>query len=100
MRKRAGVARHDDARYEPRIHDLRHTFAVHRLTGWFKHGADLNRMIPALSAYMGQHDLGAAERYLRLTPERFRTQLNKLSPKRRRKKWRDDGALMKFLDDL
>lgn len=100
VRKRAGVARHDEARYEPRIHDLRHTFAVHRLTAWFKHGADLNRMIPALSAYMGQHDLGAAERYLRLTPERFRTQLNKLSPKRRKKKWRDDGVLMKFLDNL
>jgi hypothetical protein len=30
-------------------------------------------MIPALSAYMGQHNLGAAERYLRLTPERFRS---------------------------
>jgi integrase/recombinase XerD len=40
----------------------------------------MNRMIPALSAYMGQHNLGAAERYLRLTPERFRSQLNKLSP--------------------
>ena len=40
----------------------------------------MNRMIPALSAYMGQHNLGAAERYLRLTPERFRSPLNKLSP--------------------
>ncbi|KAA6461896.1 hypothetical protein DYQ86_09620 [Acidobacteria bacterium AB60] len=100
VRKEAGIARHDKARYEPRIHDLRHTFAVHRLTAWLKHGADLNRMIPALSAYMGQHDLGAAERYLRLTPERFRTQLDKLSPKRSKKKWRDDVALMRFLDTL
>jgi integrase len=100
VRKEAGVARHDGARYEPRIHDLRHTFAVHRLTAWLKHGADLNRMIPALSAYMGQHDLGAAERYLRLTPERFRTQLDKLSPKRAKKRWRDNAALMRFLDNL
>jgi integrase/recombinase XerD len=100
VRKKAGIARHDEARYEPRIHDLRHTFAVHRLTAWLKHGADLNRMIPALSAYMGQHDLGAAERYLRLTPERFRTQLNKLSPKRGKKRWRDNAALMRFLDNL
>jgi integrase/recombinase XerD len=100
VRKEAGIARHDGARYEPRIHDLRHTFAVHRLTAWLKHGADLNRMIPALSAYMGQHDLGAAERYLRLTPERFRTQLDKLSPKRAKKRWRDNAALMRFLDNL
>ncbi len=100
VRKQAGVARHDGARYQPRMHDLRHTFAVHRLTAWFRHGADMNRMIPALSVYMGQHNLAAAERYLRLTPERFRAQLNKLSPKRGKKRWRDDAALMKFLDGL
>lgn len=100
VRKQAGVARHDGALYQPRMHDLRHTFAVHRLTAWFRHGADMNRMIPALSVYMGQHNLAAAERYLRLTPERFRAQLNKLSPKRGAKRWRDDVALMKFLDSL
>lgn len=100
VRKEAGIARHDGSRYQPRMRDLRHTFAVHRLTAWFKHGADMNRMIPALSAYMGQHDLGAAERYLRLTPERFRAQLNKLSSKQGKKRWRDDAALMKFLDSL
>lgn len=100
VRTEAGIARLDEARYQPRMHDLRHTFAVHRLTTWFRHGADMNRMIPALSAYMGQHDLGSAERYLRLTPERFRKQLNKLSPKRGKMRWRDDAALMKFLDSL
>jgi len=100
VREKAGVVRHDGARYQPRMHDLRHTFAVHRLTAWFKHGADMGRMIPALSAYLGQHDLGAAERYLRLTPERFRAQLDKLSPRRAKKKWRDDPRLMRFLDSL
>jgi integrase/recombinase XerD len=100
VRKKAGIARNDGARYQPRMHDLRHTFAVHRLTAWFKHGADMGRMMPALSAYMGQHDLAAADRYLRLTPERFRTQLDKLSPKRGKKRWRDDAKLMKFLDSL
>jgi integrase/recombinase XerD len=100
VRKEARIARQDGARYQPRMHDLRHTFAVHRLTAWLKHRADMNRMIPALSAYMGPHDLGEAERYLRLTPERFRTQLDKLSPKRGKKRWRDDAALMRFLDNL
>jgi integrase len=100
VRKKAGVARDDGARYQPRMQDLRYTFAVHRLTAWFKHGADMGRLIPALSSYMGQHDLGAAERYLRLTPERFRTQLDKLSPQRGKKRWRDDAKLMRFLDSL
>ena len=102
VRKEAGIGRYDGARYQPRMLDLRHTFAVHRLTSWLKHRADMGRMIPALSAYMGQHDLGSAERYLRLTPERFRVQLDRLSPLRRKnkKRWRDDTELMHFLDSL
>lgn len=54
IRRMAGIVRDDGARYQPRMHDLRHTFAVHRLTAWIKRGADLNRMVPALSAYMGK----------------------------------------------
>ncbi len=100
LRRIAGIARHDEARYQPRMHDLRHTFAVHRLTAWFKQGADLNRMLPALAAYMGQVGLGSTERYLSMTPERFRRQLVTLSPQRRKKRWRDDVALMKFLTEL
>jgi integrase/recombinase XerD len=100
LRRTAGISRTDGGPYQPRLHDLRHTFAVHRLTAWYKHGADLNRMVPALSAYIGQVGLASAERYLRLTPERFRAQLNTLSPKRGRKHWRDDPALMRFLAEL
>ena len=39
---RAGIRR-TDARQQPRIHDLRHTFAVHRLTSWYQQGADVQR---------------------------------------------------------
>jgi hypothetical protein len=35
-----------------------------------------------------------------MTPERFRTQLNKLSPQCGKKRWRDDAKLMRFLDNL
>jgi integrase/recombinase XerD len=100
LRRVAGVARHDGSKYQPRMHDLRHTFAVHRITDWFKQGADLNRMLPALSAYIGQVGLASTERYLSMTPERFRRQLVKLSPTQRKKHWRDDAALMKFLTAL
>jgi hypothetical protein len=75
-------------------------WTVHRLTAWFKQGADLNRMLPALSAYLGQVGLGSTERYLSITPERFRKQLVKLSPQRRKRRWRDNPALMKFLAEL
>jgi len=34
LRVRAGVLRHDGSRYQPRLHDLRHAFAVHRVVSW------------------------------------------------------------------
>lgn len=80
----ARITRHDEVAQPPRMHDLRYTFAVHRLTAWHRRGADLNRMIRALSVYMGYINLSAASRFLRLTPERFRAQLNKLSPASRK----------------
>jgi integrase len=100
LRKVAGVTRRDGAASGPRLHDLRHTFAVHRIDGWIKHSADLNRMLPALSVYMGRHGLGSSDRYLTLSPERFRAQLNKLSPLRGSRKWRHNPALIKFLTEL
>jgi integrase/recombinase XerD len=101
LRRLAGIRRHDGAIYQPRMHDLRYTFAVHRLTSWFKQGADMNRLLPALAAYIGQVGLGSTERYLSMTPERFRGQLVLLSPQRTKKKrWRDNAALMRFLAEL
>ena len=100
VREAAGIARLGSRREQPRMHDLRHTFAVHRITSWLKHGADMNQMIPALSVYLGQVELSSAERYLRLAPERFRTQLKLLSPRTSQRRWRDDHTLMTFLDSL
>jgi site-specific recombinase XerD len=100
LRTIAGIARHDGACYQPRMHDLRTTFAVHRITSWIRKGADLNRMLPALAAYMGKVGLASTEQYLSLTPERFRKELDTLSPGRARKHWRDDPKLMKFLEEL
>ena len=71
LRRLAGISRQYGADRQPRMHDLRHTIAVHRLTAWFSQGADLNRMLPALAAYMGQVGLDSTERYLSMTPERF-----------------------------
>lgn len=100
LRHISGIRRNDESSYQPRVYDLRHTFAVHRISEWIKHGADLNRMLPALSVYMGLVGLRTTEKYLTLTPERFRAQLVKLSPQRGKKKWRDDVGLMNFLSTL
>ena len=100
LRRRVGIVRIDGSRLQPRLHDLRPTFAVHRITSWIKSGEDLNQMLPALSAYMGYKKLTSSEKYLSFTPERFRKELDKLSPGHGKKKWRNDSKLMTFLASL
>jgi integrase/recombinase XerD len=56
-------------RVGPRPYDMRHTFAVHRLTRWYREGVDLHAHLPWLSAYMGHIDLLGTETYLTATPE-------------------------------
>lgn len=69
LRLRAGVLRHDGARYQPRLHDLRHAFTVHRLIAWYRQGADVQRLLPQLATYLGHVHLAATQRYLTMTPE-------------------------------
>jgi integrase len=56
-------------RVGPRPYDLRHTFAVHRLTRWYRAGVDVHTRLPWLSAYMGHKDILGTETYLSATPE-------------------------------
>ncbi len=51
----------------PRIHDLRHTFAVHRLLAWYRDGQDINAQLPMLATYMGHVNLQSTQIYLRPT---------------------------------
>jgi site-specific recombinase XerD len=69
LRVRAGVLRHDGGRYQPRLHDLRHTAAVHRLVSWYRQGADVQRLLPQLATYLGHVHIAATQHYLSLTPE-------------------------------
>lgn len=55
----------------PRIHDLRHTFAVNCLKKWVLEGRDLNNALPYLSAYLGHEDMRGSQRYLRLTADLY-----------------------------
>ncbi|HGX94220.1 MAG TPA: integrase [Candidatus Tenderia sp.] len=69
LRVHAGVLREGGARRQPRLHDLRHTAAVHRLIAWYRSGADVQALLPKLATYLGHVDLTATQRYLTLTPE-------------------------------
>lgn len=53
----------------PRLHDIRHTFAVHSLQAAVEAGTDPNAFLPLLCTYLGHRRLSATERYLRLTAE-------------------------------
>ncbi len=52
-----------------RLHDLRHTFAVHRLLAWYREGADVQRLLPHLSTYLGHARISSTQRYLTMIPE-------------------------------
>ena len=67
--KAAGIDRKDDRRRAPCLHALRHTAAVHRLTSWYRAGADVQRLLPALSTYLGHANLDGTSVYLSMTPE-------------------------------
>jgi integrase len=53
----------------PRLHDLRHTFAVRRLMAWHREGADLDQMMLALSTYLGHTKIAHTYWYLSAVPE-------------------------------
>ncbi len=59
----------EKGRVGPRPYDLRHAFAVHRLSRWYRQGVDLHARLPWLSAYMGHVDIIGTETYLNTTPE-------------------------------
>jgi integrase/recombinase XerD len=55
----------------PRVHDLRHTMAVHTLLRWYREGADLDAKLPVLATYLGHQSLAGTQRYLHLIAELF-----------------------------
>ena len=61
LRARVGV--------QGRLHDLRHTFAVHRLLAWYREGADVQHCLPHLSTYLGHARIACTQRYLTMIPE-------------------------------
>ncbi len=58
-----------DAPSPPRLHDLRRTFAVRTLLGWYRAGEDVQAKMPSLSTYLGHREPACTYWYLSATPE-------------------------------
>jgi integrase len=65
--RRSGVGQ--SALRRPRVHDLRHSFTVATLLGWYRDGADVAARMPALSTYLGHVDPSSTYWYLSASPE-------------------------------
>jgi integrase len=63
----AGLAAREPHR--PRIHDLRHTFAVRTLVDWYRAGLDVESRLPLLSTYLGHVNPSTTYWYLAAAPE-------------------------------
>lgn len=69
LRTTTGIRRESSARYQPRIHDIRHTAAVHRIIAWYRAGADVQRLLPQLATYLGHVDVSSTQQYLSITAD-------------------------------
>jgi integrase len=74
----AGIP-HRGRGYGPRLHDLRHTYAVRLINKWVLNGKNLTTCLPYLAIYMGHSGLKASEHYLRLTTQMFPELLSKVN---------------------
>jgi site-specific recombinase XerD len=70
----------------PRPYELRHAFAVHRLTAWAVEGVDVHAKLPWLSAYLGHQNLLGTEVYLKATPQLLQLASQRLEQHSRRKR--------------
>lgn len=68
----------------PRIHDLRHTFAVRTILGWFREGRDVDREMSKLSAYLGHASPEGSYWYIKAVPE-----LMELAAARAERRWQE-----------
>ncbi|WP_239375072.1 tyrosine-type recombinase/integrase [Frankia sp. Cj5] len=62
---------HGGRGHGPRVHDMRHTFAVNNLRTWFRRGDDVGALLPVLQTYLGHASIGDTAYYLHLTAESY-----------------------------
>jgi len=55
--------------YGPRLHDLRHGFAIKTMLGWYRSGVDVEQNIVALTTYLGHGHINDTYWYISAVPE-------------------------------
>ena len=71
-------------RHGPRLHDLRHRFAVQTLLGWYRAGLNVEQHLPKLSAYLGHAHVTDTYWYISAVPELLQLATLRLEERRRR----------------
>jgi integrase len=79
LARRAGLTPRS-ASCRPRIHDLRHSFAVHTMLDWYRDGRDIASRLPMLSTYLGHVDPKQTYWYLDAAPELMAEAARRLEP--------------------
>ncbi|MFQ5507629.1 MAG: tyrosine-type recombinase/integrase, partial [Planctomycetota bacterium] len=79
LRPSASGRRHG---HGPRLHDLRHRFAVRTLIEWYRKGLDVEREIPKLSTYLGHVHVNDTYWYLEAVPELLQLATERLMQQR------------------
>lgn len=69
----------------PRVHDIRHRFAVTTMLRWYRAGVDVERHLPELSTFLGHGHPTATYWYLSAVPELMRLVVARLEPRTRRR---------------
>jgi integrase len=75
----AGLAPRNGSR-RPRVHDLRHAFAVRTLLDWYRDGDDVQARLPLLSAYLGHSRPSSTYWYLQAVPDLLALAAQRLEP--------------------
>ncbi len=81
LSRKVGI-RGPQQRRGPRLHDIRHRFAVETLLNWYRRGDDVQRQLPVLSAFLGHDGIQDTYWYLSFTPE-----LMSVASRRLEKRW-------------
>jgi integrase len=66
----------------PRMHDLRHRFAVNTLLNWYRRGEDVEQRLPVLSTFLGHGNVQDTYWYLSSTPELMGAACKRLEQRR------------------
>jgi site-specific recombinase XerD len=69
LREHVGIRRPAADRWQPRLHDMRHAFAVSRVVAWYRDGVDVQACLPLLATYLGHINLSGTQTYLTMTAE-------------------------------